>query len=120
LLIRQNHFFRTGIERASVCGTFAFIFGLPSWEGRGLLVFAAAAALSGWRMRNTFFGVVAPSWSSPMRLQMGSRSAAGHGRRLRHGIGARSRCTAVWQRPSTSVFSPARAGDAGDRLIWPA
>jgi len=55
LLIRQNHFFRTGIESpldlrqpspsSSAC---------PAREGRGPLVFAAAAALSGWRMRNTF------------------------------------------------------------------
>jgi MFS family permease len=60
-LIRKHHFFRTGIESGLwICGTFAFIFGLPSsGKVEAILVFAAAAALSGWRMRNTFFGVVA-------------------------------------------------------------
>jgi MFS family permease len=60
-LIRRHRFFRTGIESGLwICGTFAFIFGLPS-QGKieALLVFAAAAALSGWRMRNAFFGVLA-------------------------------------------------------------
>jgi len=60
-LIRKQRFFRTGIESGLwICGTFAFIFGLPSsGKVEAILVFAAAAALSGWRMRNTFFGVVA-------------------------------------------------------------
>jgi putative flippase GtrA len=60
-LIRKHHFFRTGIESGLwICGTFAFIFGLPSsGKVEAILVFATAAALSGWRMRNTFFGVVA-------------------------------------------------------------
>ncbi len=60
-LIRKHRFFRTGIESGLwICGTFAFIFGLPSsGKVEAILVFAAAAALSGWRMRNTFFGVVA-------------------------------------------------------------
>jgi len=60
-LIRKHHFFRTGVESSLwLCGTFAFIFGLPS-QGKveALLVFALAAALSGWRMRNAFFGVFA-------------------------------------------------------------
>ncbi|TMK24309.1 MAG: hypothetical protein E6G62_08615 [Actinobacteria bacterium] len=48
-LIRKHRFFRTGVESALwLFGTFASI-----------LVFAAAAALSGWRMRNEFFGVLA-------------------------------------------------------------
>jgi hypothetical protein len=60
-MIGEHHFFRTGVESSLwLCGTFAFIFGLPS-QGKveALLVFAAAAALSGWRMRNEFFGVLA-------------------------------------------------------------
>jgi hypothetical protein len=60
-LIAEHRFFRTGVESSLwLCGTFAFIFGLPS-QGKveALLVFAAAAALSGWRMRNEFFGVLA-------------------------------------------------------------
>jgi len=60
-LIRKHRFFRTGVESALwLFGTFAFIFGLPS-QGKveAILVFAAAAALSGWRMRNEFFGVLA-------------------------------------------------------------
>jgi hypothetical protein len=60
-LINEHRFFRTGLESSLwLCGTFAFIFGLPS-QGKveALLVFAAASALSGWRMRNEFFGVLA-------------------------------------------------------------
>jgi hypothetical protein len=60
-LIAEHRFFRTGVESSLwLCGTFAFIFGLPS-QGKveAILVFAAAAALSGWRMRNEFFGVLA-------------------------------------------------------------
>jgi hypothetical protein len=60
-LIAKHRFFRTGVESSLwLCGTFAFIFGLPS-QGKveAILVFAAAAALSGWRMRNEFFGVLA-------------------------------------------------------------
>ncbi len=60
-MIAEHRFFRTGLESSLwLCGTFAFIFGLPS-KGKveALLVFAAAAALSGWRMRNEFFGALA-------------------------------------------------------------
>jgi hypothetical protein len=60
-LIAEHRFFRTGVESSLwLCGTFAFIFGLPS-QGKveAILVFAAAAALSGWRMRNEIFGVLA-------------------------------------------------------------
>jgi len=60
-LIRKHRFFRTGVESALwLCGTFAFLLGLPS-QGKveALLAFAAVTALSGWRMRNAFFGVLA-------------------------------------------------------------
>src|SRR4051812_36368610 len=60
-MIAEHRFFRTGLESSLwLCGTFAFIFGLPS-QGKveAILVFAAASALSGWRMRNEFFGALA-------------------------------------------------------------
>ena len=60
-MIAEHRFFRTGLESSLwLCGTFAFIFGLPSrGKVEAILVFAAAAALSGWRMRNEFFGALA-------------------------------------------------------------
>lgn len=103
-LIRQHHFFRTGIESGLwICGTFAFIFGLPS-SGKieALLVFAAAAALSGWRMRNTFFGVfaailvvayVAFKWDHDPLPAIALASVVT--------IGATIALQRVWQRPST-------------------
>jgi hypothetical protein len=60
-MIGEHHFFRTGVESSLwLCGTFALIFGQPR-QGKveAILVFAAAAALSGWRMRNEFFGALA-------------------------------------------------------------
>lgn len=103
LLIR-NRFFRTGIESGLwICGTFAFIFGLPS-SGKieALLVFAAAAALSGWRMRNTFFGVLAAilviayvafKWDPDPLPAMAVASVVT--------IAATIALQRVWQRPST-------------------
>lgn len=103
-LIRRYHFFRTGIESGLwICGTFAFIFGLPS-SGKieALLVFAAAAALSGWRMRNTFFGVfaaifvvayVAFKWDHDPLAAMAVASVVT--------IGATIALQRIWQRPST-------------------
>jgi hypothetical protein len=103
-LIRKHRFFRTGIESGLwICGTFAFIFGLPSsGKVEAILVFAAAAALSGWRMRNTFFGVVATilviayiaaKWNhQPLpALVIASAIAIASAFALRR----------VWQRPST-------------------
>lgn len=60
-LIRKKKMFGTGIESALwIGGLFAFIAGLPS-EGKieALLVFAAAAAIAGVRMRNALFGSLA-------------------------------------------------------------
>jgi hypothetical protein len=102
-LIREHRFFRTGIESSLwLCGTFAFIFGLPS-QGKieAILVFAAAAALSGWRMRNAFFGAfaailvvayVAAKWDhSPiLSLSVAALIAISSAFALRR----------VWQRPS--------------------
>jgi hypothetical protein len=103
-LIRQHRFFATGLESSLwLCGTFAFIFGLPS-QGKveALLVFAAAAALSGWRMRNRFCGVlagvlvvayVAMKWDHSRFLPM----LAGALIVIAAAIARRR----VWQRPST-------------------
>ena len=103
-LIRKERFFRTGIESGLwICGTFAFIFGLPS-SGKieALLVFAAAAALSGWRMRNTFFGVLAAilavayvafKWDHDPLPAMAVAAVVA--------IAATIALQRVWQRPST-------------------
>jgi len=103
-LIRQHRFFRTGVESALwLCGTFAFLFGLPS-QGKveALLAFAAVTALSGWRMRNAFFGVfaailvvayVAAKWEhTPIfAVSVAALLAISSAFALRR----------VWQRPST-------------------
>lgn len=60
LLIAKG-WFGTGVESALwLCGLFALIASLPS-EGKpeALLVFAAAAAIAGLRVRNPFFGALA-------------------------------------------------------------
>lgn len=60
LLIRRFRFHGTGVESALwLGGLYAWIFGLPS-QGKpeALLVFAAASAIAGWRVRNAFFGAV--------------------------------------------------------------
>jgi MFS family permease len=104
LLIRKEHFFRTGIESGLwICGTFAFIFGLHSTgKIEALLVFAAAAALSGWRMRNTFFGVLAAilviayvafKWDRDPLPAMAVASVVT--------VAATIALQRVWQRPST-------------------
>ncbi|HXH41594.1 MAG TPA: hypothetical protein VNN08_23415 [Thermoanaerobaculia bacterium] len=102
-LIRQLRFFGTGVEASLwLCGTFAFICGLPS-QGKveALLVFAAACALSGWRMRNAFFGVlgavlvvayVAAKWEHEPLLTMALASAVT--------IVAMVALHRLWQRPS--------------------
>jgi hypothetical protein len=103
-LISRHCFFRTGVESSLwLFGTFAFIFGLPS-QGKveAILVFAAAAALSGWRTRNEFFGAltailvvayVAAKWEHTPILSMSVAAL----------IAISSACALrrVWQRPST-------------------
>jgi MFS family permease len=103
-LIRQHRFFRTGVESALwLCGTFAFLFGLPS-QGKveALLAFAAVTALSGWRMRNAFFGVfaailvvayVAAKWEHTPILAMSVAALLA--------IASAFALRRVWQRPST-------------------
>src|ERR1700720_615295 len=60
-LIRAFHFWRTGVEAALwIGGLYAFIFSLPSsGKPEAILVFVAAAAIAGWRVRNALFGVLA-------------------------------------------------------------
>jgi hypothetical protein len=102
-MIAEHRFFRTGLESSLwLCGTFAFIFGLPS-EGKveAILVFAAAAALSGWRMRNEFFGVlaailvviyIAVKWEHTPILAMSAAALIA--------IASAFALRRVWQRPS--------------------
>jgi hypothetical protein len=102
-MIAKHRFFRTGLESSLwLCGTFAFIFGLPS-QGKveAILVFAAAAALSGWRMRNEFFGAlaailvvvyVAAKWDHTPILAMSVAALVA--------IASAVALRRVWQRPS--------------------
>jgi hypothetical protein len=104
-LIRRHHFFGTGVESALwLIGLFCAIFGLP---GRGapeaLLLFAAASAIAGLRVRNPLFGALAvifilsyldrraaDEWQVVFAL--GSAGAA---------LGALHR---EWRRPSTEML----------------
>ncbi|HEV7570325.1 MAG TPA: hypothetical protein VGQ21_02405 [Thermoanaerobaculia bacterium] len=103
-MIGEHHFFRTGVESSLwLFGTFAFIFGLPSQRKiEAILVFAAAAALSGWRMRNEFFGVlaailvvayVAAKWEHTPILAMSAAALIA--------IASAFALGRAWQRPST-------------------
>lgn len=103
-MIVKHRFFRTGVESALwLFGTFAFIFGLPS-QGKveAILVFAAASALSGWRMRNAFFGVlaailvvvyIAAKWDHTPILAMSVAALIA--------IASAFALRRVWQRPSS-------------------
>lgn len=61
LLIWRGHLWGTGVEGALwIGGLFAFIFALPSsGKPEAVLTFVAAAAISGWRVRNALFGALA-------------------------------------------------------------
>jgi hypothetical protein len=61
VLIRRGHLWGTGVESALwIGGLFAFIFALPSsGKPEAILTFVAAAAISGWRVRNALFGALA-------------------------------------------------------------
>jgi hypothetical protein len=61
LLIRRYRFFGTGVESALwIGGLFAVIFGLHgSGKPEALLLFVAASAIAGFRMRNAVFGATA-------------------------------------------------------------
>ena len=59
-LIRRHRFFGTGVESALwIGGLFAFIVGLPGGrKPEALLLFAAAGAVAGLRVRNAWFGAL--------------------------------------------------------------
>jgi hypothetical protein len=61
VLIRRHRFFGTGVESALwIGGLFAMIFGLRgSGRPEALLLFVAACAIAGFRMRNAVFGAAA-------------------------------------------------------------
>ena len=103
-LIRRHHFFATGLETALwICGAFVLIFTLPSsGQVEAVLVFAFAAALSGWRMRDAFFGVgavvlvvayVALKWHE-LPLTMAAAAVLA--------IAAAVAMQRLWQRPTTN------------------
>jgi hypothetical protein len=105
LLIRRFRFWRTGIESALwIGGLAAFIFSLPS-SGRpeAILVFAAAFAISGWRLRNPLFGTVAVAlvvgYLAAKQWRFQSIFAA-----TVIGIAAAAASTVVWRRRSTEAL----------------
>jgi hypothetical protein len=61
MVIRRTRFWRTGVEAALwLGGLFAFIFSLPSsGKPEAILLFAAAAAIAGLRVRHALFGTLA-------------------------------------------------------------
>jgi hypothetical protein len=105
-LIRKQNFFKTGVESTLwICGMFALIGTLPSsGKVEAILVFALAAALSGWRLRDAFFGVcaailviayVAAKWDSVPLTMMAAALCA---------IVAAAALRRMWQRPSTNAL----------------
>jgi hypothetical protein len=102
-LIRRHHFFATGLESTLwIAGTFFLIFTLPSsGKVEALLVFAFAAGLAGWRMRDAFFGVcavvlvivyVAAKWDAVIVTMIVAAILA---------LAAAIAMRRVWQRPTT-------------------
>jgi hypothetical protein len=104
-LIRRRYFFGTGIESALwLGGLFAFIFGLPG-EGRieALLLFAAAAAVAGLRVRNALFGALASAFVIAYVLNKAEAAGAALvaiAFALTAGVALARR----WQRPSTEAL----------------
>ena len=104
-LIRRRYFFGTGIESALwLGGLFAFIFGLPG-EGRveALLLFAAAAAVAGFRVRNALFGALAAAFVIAYVLNKAEAVGAAFvaiAIALTAGVALARR----WQRPSTEAL----------------
>lgn len=104
-LIRTRHFFGTGIESALwLGGLFAFIFGLPG-EGSTevILLFAAASAFAGWRVRNPVLGGLAGALAIGYLLAKEDRVVAIVAAIVvtLFAIAAISR---KWQRPSTEAL----------------
>jgi hypothetical protein len=101
-LIRRHRFWRTGVESALwIGGLVAVIASLPrSGRPEAVLVFAAAAALAGWRLRNPVFGTAAaalviayPAARHSAALAIVASAATG--------LAAAVATTAVWRRSST-------------------
>jgi len=99
-LIRARHWFFTGIESGLwIGGLFAVIFDLPG-EGKpeALLLFAAASAIAGARVRNPLFGALAAGFTMhylETRYDLGVLFA------LVCGLLAIIALCRTWQRPST-------------------
>ncbi len=102
-LIRRYHFFATGLESTLwIAGAFVLIFTLPSsGKVEAVLVFAFAAGLAGWRMRDAFFGVcavvlvvvyVAAKWDAVIVTMTVAAILA---------LAAAIAMRRVWQRPTT-------------------
>jgi hypothetical protein len=111
-MIRTHRFFGTGVESSLwLCGTFSSLFMFPSsGKVEALLAFAAAAALSGWRLRNAFCGVLATllvvayiafKYHDDLLLVMGVSALIA--------VVAAIACSRTWQRPSTDRLVAALA-----------
>lgn len=104
-LIRTRRFFGTGIESALwLGGLFAFIFGLPG-EGSTevILLFAAASAIAGWRVRNALFGGLATAFAIGYLVAKDARVAAVATAMVVTLI-AVAAVSREWQRPSTEAL----------------
>ena len=103
-LVRVRRFFGTGVESALwLGGLFVAIFELP---GRGssavLLLFASAAALAGFRVRNAFFGALAAVFVIAYLVIEDHRGAAAW-TGLVISLAALAALTREWRRPSTEA-----------------
>ena len=127
LLIRKSRFSGTGVEAALWLGAlFAWIFGLPS-EGKpeALLLFAAASAAAGVRVRNALFGAVAAVFVVSYLIARNWDAAAVLVAIAISMLALAAVCR-EWQRPSTEmlfaallVIPPiAGAFAAGDSAAW--
>lgn len=105
MLIRKWRFFGSGVESALfISGLFCAIFGLPGEGSREvLLLFAAASAAAGLRMRNPFFGALAAafvlSWLDSRALDAVAATGALTLAAIALAAGARE-----WRRPSTDML----------------
>ena len=105
LLIRRQRFCRTGVEPALwIAGLFAFIFALPSsGKPEAILLFVAASAIAGWRMRNALFGTGAVVLVVAYLEQKGWPAIAA-GFALAVCAAALLAELRLWQRPSTELL----------------
>lgn len=104
-LIRTRSFFGTGIEPALwLGGLFAFIFGLPG-EGSTevILLFAAASAIAGWRVRNPLLGGLSVALAIGYLLAK-NQNAAAVAAAIAVTLLAVAALSREWQRPSTEAL----------------